>query len=336
MSRLEQHIEDRLLAYHMGWLDRLECEEVERLIAESPEAAARSRELQATLAPLADFNALPVVEDLEVQILRRVQRETGASFVPVAKDVRLNPVPSDGGRILRFPLSPRELMVVAASVAIILTLVVPGFGKAAALAQRSACAENLRQIGQALGQYGFDNNSQLPYAAQPHPGGNWLADQGAGYRRLRNSGNRFRLLAQGFLPDSSRYVCPADRQGLIMQVDDLSLFNDFAEPRNCSYDSQIMFGAGQRVSEHPQKVVYADSNPLFDPLSSSALESEQLNSAVHSRLSGQNVLRLDQSAAWTTSPNVGVQNDNIWQIGDRSRYAGSEFPQLATDSFLIP
>lgn len=336
MSRLQQHIEDRLLAYHMGWLDRLECEKVERLIAESPAAASRSKELQDTLAPLADFNALPVVDDLEEQVLSRVRRETGVSFGPVAQSVRLDPVSTEGGRILRFPFSPRELIVVAASVAIILTLVVPGFSKAAALAQRSACAENLRQIGEALGQYGFENSSQLPYAAQACPTGNWLAESGAGYRRLRNSSNRFLLLAQGFLPDASRYVCPADRQGLVMRFDDLSLFKDFAEPRNCSYDSQIMFGAGQRVSDHPQKVVFADSNPLFDSPRGASLEPAELNSTVHSRLSGQNVLRLDQSAAWTTSPNVGVQNDNIWQIGTRSRYAGSELPQLATDSFLIP
>ena len=60
------------------------------------------------------------------------------------------------------------------------------------------------------------------------------------------------------------------------------------------------------------------------------------NSVVHRGLSGQNVLRADLSANWTTSPNVGVGNDNIWQIGERLVYAGVELPRLATDSFMVP
>ena len=43
MSLSKQQIEDQLLAYHMGWLDRAEMEAVERLIGSSPEVADRSR-----------------------------------------------------------------------------------------------------------------------------------------------------------------------------------------------------------------------------------------------------------------------------------------------------
>ncbi len=336
MSLSDGQFEDQLLAYHMGWLDRAETEAVERLIDSSLEVAARSRELRDSIEPLADWNVLPAVENLESQVLRRVRRQTGAAVDPIAETVKLDPVPANRDRVLRLPFSPKELLAVAASVTIILTIVVPGFGKASTLAQRGACADNLRQIGAALSQYGFDHDQQLPFAGRAGASDNWLRGGPAGVRQFRNSRNRFVLLLQGYLHDPTRFVCPADRQAVVMRFEDVSQFDDFAEPRNCSYDSQIMFGSGQRISEYPQKVVYADSNPIFDGDGRLGSEPAELNSVVHRGLSGQNILRLDRSVSWTTSPNVGVQNDNIWQIGGRPKYAGSELPQLATDSFMIP
>ena len=250
--------------------------------------------------------------------------------------VKLDPVPADRDRVLGLFLSPKELLAVAASVTIILTIVVPGFGKASALAQKSACANNLKQIGMALGQYGFDNRQQLPFVSQAGARANWLREGAAGVRRFHNSRNRFALLAQGYIGDAAEFICPADRLGVVMAYDDLSPFGDFAESRNCSYDSQIMFGGGRTLSAHPQMVEVADSNPIFDSPRGTASESSQVNSIVHGGLSGQNVLRSDLSVSWATSPNVGVHNDNIWQIGGRPQYDGSELPHLATDSFMIP
>ena len=155
-------------------------------------------------------------------------------------------------------------------------------------------------------------------------------------RRLHNSRNRYLLLAQGYLEDPARFNDPADSTAVVMRVDDASQFDDFAVPENCSYDSQIMIGGGQRLSQHPLKVVYADSNPIFDDAGVSADDADDFNSTVHRRLSGQNVLRSDGSAHWADSPNAGVQNDNIWQIGGLALNAGDDWPQLATDSFMIP
>ena len=142
--------------------------------------------------------------------------------------------------------------------------------------------------------------------------------------------------AQGYVEDPARFRDPADGAAVVMQVDDASRFDDFAIPQNCSYDSQIMIGGGQRLSQHPLKVVYADSNPIFDDAGFSAEDAVDLNSTVHRRLSGQNVLRSDGSAHWADSPNAGVQNDNIWQIGGPALNSGADWPQLATDSFMIP
>ncbi len=329
MSLSKQQIEDQLLAYHMGWLDRAEMEAVERLIESSPELADRSRAVREAVEPLADWGTLPAVENLEAQVLARIQRETGAALMPARRTIKLDAVPARE-RVLRLPLSLKELVVVAASVTIILTVVVPSLGKASARAQRTACADNLRQIGTALVQYGYANDLQLPYAGPADA--DWSGDP----RRLHNSRNRYLLLAQGYLKDPARFRDPADSSAVVMHVDDASRFDDFAIPQNCSYDSQIMIGGGQRLSQHPLKVVYADSNPIFDDAGLSADDADDINSAVHRRLSGQNVLRSDGSAHWADSPNAGVQNDNIWQIGGPAIHSSSDWPQLATDSFMIP
>lgn len=334
MSRSDQQLEDQLLAYHMGWLDRAATEALERLIESSPELATRSRQLQDALEPLADWNALPTVDDLENQVLQRIRRRTEATVPPFAEAVRFDAVPANRERVLRLPFSLKELLAVAASVALILTVVVPGFAKASALAQRRACAENLMNIGIALARYGHDHDRQLPFTGEAE--GNWLPDGNPGVRRLQNSRNRFALLRRGYLNDSARYVCPADREAVVMRFDDISQFDDFPEQRNCSYDSQIMLAGGQQMPEYPRMVMWSDSNPIFDRGADASQRPGERNSVIHRGLSGQNVLRADLSANWTTSPNVGVGNDNIWRIGERLVYAGVELPRLATDSFMVP
>lgn len=334
MSFSDQQLEDQLLAYHMGWLDRADTEALERLIESSADVATRSRQLQDSLEPLADWNALPAVDDLENQVLQRIRRRTEETALPLADAVRFDAVPANRERVLRLPLSLKELLAVAASVALILTVVVPGFAKASALAQRRACAENLMNIGTALARYGHDHDHQLPFTAEAV--GNWLPDSRVGVRPLQNSRNRFALLGRGYLNDAARYVCPADQDAVVMRFDDISQFDDFPERRNCSYDSQITLAGGQHMPEYPQMVMWSDSNPIFDRGADASKRPGERNSVVHRGLSGQNVLRADLSASWTTSPNVGVGNDNIWQIGERLVYAGVELPCLATDSFMVP
>ncbi len=317
----------------MGWLDRAEMETIERLIESSPELADRSRALREAVEPLADWDTLPAVENLEAQVLARVQRETGAEVMPARRTIKLDPVPARE-KVLRLPLSLKELVVVAASIMIILTVVVPSLGKASARAQRTACADNLQQIGTALIQYGFANDLQLPYAGAAIA--DWSGDPTSDPQRLHNGRNRFLLVAQGYLEDAARFIDHADSTAVVMLVDDASRLDDFAIPQNCSYDSQIMIGGGQRLSQHPLKVVYADSNPIYDGAGVSVDDAININSTVHRRLSGQNVLRSDGSVHWADSPNAGVQNDNIWQIGGLALNSGGDWPQLATDSFMIP
>lgn len=335
MSRLEKQIEDQLHAYHMGWLGRDEMASVERLIERSAEVAARSEQLRRTIEPLADWNALPALDGLDAQILRHVQRETGADVVPITEVIKFDAVPRRRAKLIGFPLTMKELGAVAACLVLMAGVLVPSLARASLLAQQRACAVNLGQIGSALVAYGQDFSGSLPYAGSAE--GNWLPERTSGVHRFRNSRNRFLLLSSGYIGDASHFVCPADREGIVMRFDDAGEFDDFAERRNCSYDSQLVYDSSQQSDAHPQLVVWSDPNPLFDGESYSGREDlPSVNSTAHRGSAGQNVLRMDGAVSWATSPNVGVQNDNIWEMADRRNFSGSELPSLATDSFMIP
>ena len=91
MPRSDEQLQEQLLAYHLGGLSRAEMDRLDRLIESSPEIAARSRELQLALAPLADWQALPACEDLERHILRRTEAADPAWSLDGA--VQLDPLP---------------------------------------------------------------------------------------------------------------------------------------------------------------------------------------------------------------------------------------------------
>lgn len=335
MSTEDKTFEDQLLAYHMGWLNRTESARVEAQLEASPELAQHSARLLDELAPLADWSTLPASEDLDRHILRCCGgRDDDLS---IADAVKLDPIPAHTSRTIRFPLTLREVIAASISLLLVTVVVVPTWARVVSRANRLKCADNLQHIALALGAYRQDYQDHLPFAGDARlaslPRANWLREPTPGVQRVRNSQNRYNLARTGYLEDTSHYVCPADPTGIIMRVDETSRFDDFAEARNDSYDSQLPLGAARRGLQ-PGMVVYADPNPLFDPRA--ATESGPVISLAHAGLSGQNVMRLDGAVLWTTSPLVGVENDDIWRIGRRLNYTGSEIPQFATDSFMIP
>ncbi len=342
-------LDDRLLAYHMDWLEPRDRAEVEQLIESSPEIAARSREIEQTLSPLADWNAMPVVPDLEQQVLHRIQREVRASRTTrsLFDIIRFKPISSAWITAWgRFPLSLRESLIAAACLVILGSILVPGMARASAWNQRTHCAGNLSDIGQGLVAYGADYQNRWPFIGPQ--GATWRGespDSSAASRfgnetvdvqPLRNSQNRFLLLAHRYVDGASRFVCPTDPLGIVMRADDYSQFRDFAEPRNCSYDSQIMVSDRNQASVQPQLVVYADPNPVFSERNVRLANPAELNSPLHRHPDGQNVLRADGSTQWTRSPRVGIDQDNIWRIEGMQNYSGRDIPRFSTDSFMIP
>ena len=58
-----------------------------------------------------------------------------------------------------------ELLVVVTIIALLIGILMPQLRGAKAQAKRSACANNLRQIGIALQAYLVDNNDRFPFAS---------------------------------------------------------------------------------------------------------------------------------------------------------------------------
>jgi hypothetical protein len=81
----------------------------------------------------------------------------------------------------------------------------------------------------------------------------------------------------------------------------------------------------------------ADPTPLVDqhrrlvPLGRASL-----NSNSHGKSRGQNVLRYDVRVSFFRTPNVGIENDDIYRLNGVREYSGLERPRSRSDAFLIP
>ena len=64
-----------------------------------------------------------------------------------------------------------ELLVSIATVALLLSILMPSLGRARSTAMRLACAHNLKQISLAVHFYLEANNDTYPCADDPLPGG---------------------------------------------------------------------------------------------------------------------------------------------------------------------
>jgi hypothetical protein len=239
-----------------------------------------------------------------------------------------------GRRSFRIPL--REVLAVAACIALLLTVFVPGVADMRGRAQRAMCAGHLGSIfrGMRLYQEAFDGS--LPYAGRV-ANAPWLPTAAvSGQPYASNSRHMYLLVKLSYGPTPEDFICPAVRGARPMRADELAAYVDFPSIRNNSYDSLNL--AGDRPNLRPRlPIAYAgDANPLFrNGRFDETIDANSANSFAHGG-KGQAIVTLDGSARWMTTPIYGAKRDNLWLVSDIRHYSGTESPTREDDAQLVP
>jgi len=330
-----QKLDEAVLDYHLNRLEEAEKDRLESLLAASPQLASRDRTLRRLCEALDGWPAPEPPADLVGRVVAAVEARTATGdrvlpFEPAPAEVSRGEVGSRPSF-----LSVREIVAVAACLAIIVGMVMPGHKWARERARRTYCQSNLQSIMAGLGGYQAAYAGAVPFAGPSKPGTMWLRQAPAGVPRDSNT-RHFYLLVRGYFVQPSKFYCPSRPDGVPMAQVNGARFPDFPERANCNYSMQNFVGPKPSCGSDPRLVIMGDTNPLFDPAALRLAGTYPENSFSHQGGAGQNVLRLGGNIQWTAVPTVGVDGDHIYLAGDRTRYQGTERPVCATDSFLIP
>lgn len=173
-----------------------------------------------------------------------------------------------------------------------------------------ACANNMRLLGYAFGQYAGDNNGALPLA---------MAGSGASWDTLRNVVN-LKPLLDGHYCSAGHLNCPGHHDLQVQQVGPSYSYRWFIP------DAQVNWSSG-RVT-----IVIGDRNPLIDSALAGRV-APALSMSMNHRGRGQNVLASDGATLWLEQPVVGVA-DNIWLPHGTDTLRSGIAPEDPLDVFL--
>lgn len=333
--------DEALLELHLGRLSENEREALLARIASDADLAAQHEALGQVFATLRMHAVEPPRAGLAERVLARVAA-AGPTLraIPAERRRRAATVPVENERVIRLH-SLRDVIAVAAVIVLAIGIGMPSLLHMRDRNQRTMCAQNLARLGVGLQQYASTFGDALPFVGWTS-NDSWRPTSAPGVNTVHNRRHLYPLLRAAFVPAQS-FVCPSSR-GVAMSDDQVRRYDDFLESRNVSYANQNMAGVRGSASRlDASMVLMADDNPLFAdglPLIDFAArglglaDGTQSNSRSHGGV-GQNILRRDGRVEWTTTPNCGVDGDNIWTLSNVQAYTGREGPATLTDSHLL-
>lgn len=294
----------------------------------------RVKKLSRVVDLLSCCDAPAVPDDLIQQTLKRVeesrQRQRFAHQVQA-----LSGGSGCGGRF-----QWADMLTVAAVMLIGASLLLPVLNRMRSDARQAACANNLAMAGAAIGQYSADHGNTLP-RGKVRPGTVWWnvgqPDQPEGLVQS-NSAHLYILIRKCYLHahtlDCPDNACAANRL-------DETMF-DWPNAQAVSYSYQNQYTAKPtRIDQVSEMAILADKNPMFVSRSDKAhglayrADLAPTTPTAFHQGRGQNLLTTSGRVIWQTQP-IGPNGDNIWLIRGVHSYRGTEAPQEADDSFLVP
>jgi hypothetical protein len=333
--------DEALLDLHFGRLSDADSARLMERIRGDAALASQHEALTGVFAALRSWrDAAPAsAADLPNRVLLRVRAAAPPLRVSRPSQRETPRIAWENERVIRLH-SIRDVLAVAAMVVLAVGVGVPGLLHMRERGHRTMCASNLAQIGRGLQAYASAYGDDLPFAGWSAVS-SWRPTNEPGFNVVPNRKHIYPLVRAQLVP-TTVFVCPSER-GVAMPADQARQRDDFLESRNVSYANQNMAGVRPTLKSNPAFVVLADDNPNFtdgQPLLELAAQTvglrdpAQSNSRAHGGV-GQNILRLSGATEWTTSPNAGYANDNIWTLSDVLHYTGREGPATATDSHLL-
>ena len=331
MSGEQESLDDRLLDDHLDQLSPAEKADLADALRADPDLVTRHRRLQRILEPLDSWTAPPPPGNLPDKILLKIAAREAP--VDTTSGARLASG-ADAPLIRRLPFALKDVVAVAAVIALLGLILVPSLARVRSESRRVACANNLAAIGWGLGAYAADHDDALPRVPAIR-GGRWLRVSDGGGPYFPNRRNPFLLLRFRYVDSAKVFVCPSCGGARVMKVENPQALSDFPDSRNCAYDALNMAGPTPRLADRPNQAYMADANPLFAGGRFHRVHPDS-PSPNHRRMGGQNVLRFDGRVDWAKSPRYGRDGDNIWQAGTLRVYRGTEAQRSADDAFLVP
>lgn len=223
-----------------------------------------------------------------------------------------------------------ETLVLIAIAIVLLSIFIPYLGWIRESSRRITCADNLRQIRNALQNYARDNNGDFPrvvydqtrfpegYAAFTGPDADDPFAENSPVKPSDVTASLWLLVRCGYINDTRVFICPSTSDFRDVMTDasgrrvEPRQRGNFRGPRNLSYSyaSPFSSAAGFRMNDTKPGgfALMADKNPgrpaaMVAP-DSSPRDLAKANSPNH-RGAGQNVLYADGSVGFIRTPYCG-------------------------------
>ncbi len=347
MSPLSNEQKELLFDYCMGLASETEAAEAKQLISSNAEAEQIYSRLKAALVPLESLEPQICPDELVERTVLRLNNLARSSQLRLQQllAAEQSRTVSAGSYLWR---NIGKRLATAAVFMIVGGTLITGLNIASQIARQKSweqlCQMQLSNIWQGITSYSSDNDGKMPAVAMASGEPWWKV----GYQGKENHSNtrHMWLLAKGNYVDPAKFVCPGQRQKIVIQIEpsEVKKYSDFPDREHVTYSFRIARNEPEMESALGDKVLISDLNPLFEQLPGDYSNQLKLkpnkelltsNSINHDRR-GQNVLFGNGGVKFLKTRQLGVTDDDIFTIQNTPVYQGCEVPSSQTDAFVAP